>query len=48
MHGHGSYVMDDGSRYIGQFENTLRNDRGTYLCADGTRYEGDYQNNQMD
>lgn len=48
MHGHGTFAMDDGSRYIGGFQNNLRSGRGAYLWADGTRYEGDYQNNLMD
>lgn len=48
MHGHGTYAMDDGSRYIDHSHNNLRNARGAYLWADGTRYEGDFQNNLMD
>ncbi|MBP0004258.1 MAG: MORN motif-containing protein [Cyanobacteria bacterium SBC] len=35
---------DDGSNYIGTFEDFQPNGRGIYMMADGSRYEGEFRN----
>ena len=35
---------DDGSYYLGEFKNGMRNGQGTFIYQDGSRYEGEWKN----
>ncbi len=37
---HGTYVYTDGTKYIGEFMNNLRNGQGIYHFKDGSSYIG--------
>ena len=41
--GTGTYVWPGGSKYVGQFKNSLRNGTGTYTWPSGSQYIGEYK-----
>ena len=47
--GNGKYIFKDGSYYIGQWKNNLRNGKGIYYHSNGNIiYEGDYVNDKRE
>ena len=46
-HGRGKYVLPNGSRYEGYFENDLMHGKGKMLYSWGDVYEGEYQNDKF-
>ncbi len=46
QNGAGVMIMEDGSRYIGQFKNGFMNGTGTMRYTDGTMYQGQWQEGQ--
>jgi hypothetical protein len=43
LDGHGAYILKDGSRYIGKFEDGMPHGKGTCYYADGSNYSGQWQ-----
>lgn len=41
-HGHGTLTLYDGTRYVAEWRNDMRNGEGTELCPDGTCFTGHY------
>jgi|GEM_PF-2744158 len=41
--GYGTYVFDDGSKYVGNFINSKLDGQGTYTTAKGERYTGEFK-----
>ena len=35
---------DNGTYYLGEFKNGMRNGQGTFIYQDNSRYEGDWKN----
>ena len=46
--GYGTYVMDDGSKYVGEHKNGLGNGQGTTAYANGDKHVGEYKNDLRD
>jgi hypothetical protein len=46
--GEGEEIYPDGSKYIGEFKNGMKNGKGKLKYADGTYYEGSFQDNHFD
>jgi SH3-like domain-containing protein len=44
--GHGTAVLPDGSKYVGEFREGVRSGRGSMTYPDGTKYVGDWQNDK--
>ncbi|MFM2267451.1 MAG: hypothetical protein RL757_892 [Bacteroidota bacterium] len=44
--GKGTFQYDDGSKYVGAFQNNKPNGKGSLSFANGNRYEGDWSNGQ--
>ena len=44
--GYGTYVWNNGNKYVGNFEAGARHGKGIFTYHDGTIYEGDFQNNK--
>jgi len=44
INGHGTAVLTDESRYVGEFEDGRRNGQGEATYKDGTRYKGQWVN----
>ncbi len=44
--GKGTFQYDDGSKYIGAFQNNKPSGKGSLSFANGNRYEGDWSNGQ--
>jgi SH3-like domain-containing protein len=42
INGHGTAVLPDGSRYVGEFREGVRSGRGSMTYPDGTKYVGDW------
>ncbi|MCB1173797.1 MAG: hypothetical protein KDK39_09540 [Leptospiraceae bacterium] len=42
--GDGTYVWEDGSKYVGQWKEGQRSGNGTYLWASGDKYAGEFVN----
>lgn len=42
--GKGTYVWEDGSRYIGEWKEGLRSGKGVYIWASGDKYTGQFLN----
>ena len=38
----GTYVWDDGDKYLGEWNNNKIHGQGTYTFADGEKYEGEF------
>lgn len=43
--GFGIYTWDDGSKYEGEYKDSLQYGKGVFTWPDGNRYEGDYKEN---
>lgn len=43
-HGTGTYVFNDGCKYVGEFNNNVREGYATYYYKDGSRFEGYFKN----
>ena len=46
INGHGTAVLSDGSKYVGEFRAGMRAGRGTMTYPDGTEYSGDWLNDK--
>ena len=44
VNGYGTYVWDDGGKYIGESKNNLSHGQGTLTYADVDKYVGEYKN----
>ena len=42
MHGQGTIYWQDGTRYVGNFENHERQGAGMIILPDSTTYEGEF------
>ena len=45
--GKGSFAYDNGSRYVGEFEDGKMNGKGTLTSADGAKYVGEFRNDML-
>ena len=45
--GKGTYVMVNGTKYVGEFKDKQMYGQGTLTYTDGTKYVGEFKNNQM-
>ncbi len=43
-HGHGTFVWDNGDKYVGQFQYRKFSGQGTYYYANGAKYVGQWAN----
>ena len=41
--GQGTYTYANGSTYVGEFKNSIRNGQGTYTWANGNKYVGEFK-----
>ena len=41
-HGYGTLILNDGTKYIGEFENGLCHGLGNMIFPDGSKYEGEF------
>jgi uncharacterized protein YgiM (DUF1202 family) len=46
VNGHGTFVLSDGRKYVGEFRESVRTGRGLMTYPDGTKYVGDWQNDK--
>jgi SH3-like domain-containing protein len=46
MNGQGTFVLQDGRKYVGEFKEGIRFGRGLMTFPDGTKYLGDWQNDK--
>lgn len=44
VNGEGTYVYNDGTRYIGESKNGMRDEQGTMIWANGDKYVGTWRN----
>jgi SH3-like domain-containing protein len=44
--GHGTFVLSDGRKYVGEFQEGVRTGRGMMTYPDGAKYVGDWQNDE--
>ena len=42
--GYGTYVWDDGNKYVGEFKNNSRHGQGTLTFYNGDKYFGQFEN----
>ena len=42
--GQGTFVFDDGSKYVGKWKDGKQHGKGTYTWADGRKYIGGFKN----
>ena len=40
----GTYTLENGAEYVGEFKDDDKNGQGTYTWADGDKYVGEYRN----
>ena len=45
--GYGTYLYDDGNKYVGESKNGLWHGQGTYTFASGSEYVGEWKNNKF-
>lgn len=45
MNGKGTYILDNGEKYVGAMKNGSREGKGTYYFNSGERYNGYWKNN---
>ena len=45
--GYGTYIWDNGDKYIGEWSNSLKSGQGKYFWVDGSKYEGGFLDNQI-
>ena len=43
VNGYGTYIYDDGTKYVGQWKNGLTHGQGTYTWANGDKYVGEWK-----
>jgi len=44
--GQGTYVWDDGDKYVGAWQNGKRNGQGTFTWVNGSKYVGEYKDSK--
>jgi hypothetical protein len=47
VNGYGTYIINDGDKYVGEWKDGLRNGQGTYTDADGTIDKGLWENDEF-
>ena len=47
LNGKGTYIMANGTKYVGEFKDKQMNGQGTLTYTDGTKYVGEFKDNQM-
>ena len=45
--GYGTYLYDDGNKYVGENKNGLSHGQGTFIFANGNKYVGEFKNNNF-
>ncbi len=45
--GHGTFVLDDGSQYSGEWRDGLMHGQGTKTWANGAKYVGEWKDDNM-
>ena len=45
--GYGTFVLKDGSKYVGEFKNSLPYGQGTETDPDGDKYVGEWKKNEI-
>ena len=48
MHGLGTLIIKDKSKYIGEFKNNLYHGQGTFTSNEGDKYVGEWKDGEMD
>ena len=48
VNGYGTYVWDDGAKYVGEYKNNVREGLGTFTFPDGVEYVGKFKNGVME
>ena len=43
INGRGTFIFEDGQKYIGDFKNGVSHGQGTHIFEDGEKYEGDFK-----
>ena len=43
VNGYGTYVFEDGNKYVGESKNNLSHGQGTWTFANGDQYVGGYK-----
>ena len=46
--GYGTYVWDNGDKYVGENKDNLSHGQGTYTFANGEKYEGEWKDDKRD
>ncbi len=41
--GHGTFIKNNGNKYVGQFKNGLQNGEGTFIFTNGNKYIGQWK-----
>jgi len=47
VNGKGTYIMVNGTKYVGEFKDKQMSGQGTLTYTDGTKYVGEFKDNQM-
>jgi hypothetical protein len=47
VNGKGTFIMVNGTKYVGEFKENQMNGQGTLIYTDGTKYVGEFKENQM-
>ena len=47
VNGYGTYVWDDGDKYVGESKDNLLHGQGTYTYGDGTTKTGIWKNDEL-
>ena len=47
VNGYGTYVWDNGDKYVGEWKNNLFEGQGTYTFANGTAQKGIWKNGEL-
>jgi hypothetical protein len=42
MHGYGEYRWPEGGKYIGEYDNNIKEGKGIFYWTNGRVYEGDF------
>ena len=42
------YIMENGSRYVGEWEDGKKHGQGTYTFLNGDKYEGEWKEGEQD
>ena len=46
-HGHGTYIWEEGDKYVGAWKNSKMHGQGTNTYINGTQYVGEWKNSRM-